>query len=89
MLVKKAFQTANHRIGLGVAWKAHRESGLTGVLGPNEGKDDKGEAFSLVLPVLREVHGESGASRSGGLSKAHSVVACQTPLFKLSKTVGL
>lgn len=59
MLVEKAFQAANHRIGLSIAWKPRRESGVAHVLGLEERKDDESEEFDLIFPVLRKVRREA------------------------------
>lgn len=46
---EKAFQTSKHRIGLSIAWKPRRESGVAHVLGLDERKEDESEDFDLVF----------------------------------------
>ena len=71
MLVEKAFQTSNHRIGLSVAWEPRRESGVTHVLGLDERKDDESEEFDLIFPVLRKVrHEATRQSLESGVGRA-------------------
>lgn len=52
MLIEKAFQTSNHRIGLDVTWKPRRKSGVANIFGLQEHKDNESKQFDLVLSIL-------------------------------------
>lgn len=88
MLVEEAFQTANDRIGLGVAWepRSRARRGARPWLGGAQRRRERGvRPDSSGIP---ESAPRSNASKPGERSGTRSVVACQTRFFKPLKTVG-